>query len=129
LHIADLTRASAVSLLFALLVQAACARHGAEQVVLEQFFNASRLRDRTALQKVSTVVFEPLQQGTVTAFAIKDVAEVEGADGKVTSRQVTVSAPVRLPDDQTAEKTIIVILQRGDGVATAQWMVTGFVVR
>ena len=111
------------------LTAAACARHGAERVVLEQFFNASRLRDRTALQKVSSVVFEPLQQGTVTAFAIKDVADVEGADGKVTSRQVTVSAPVRLPDDRTAEKTIIVILQRGDGVATAQWMVTGFVVR
>ena len=116
-----------LGLCFALM--AACAKHGAEQVVLEQFFNASRLRDRTALQKVSTVVFEPLQQGTVTAFAIKDVADVEGADGKVTSRQVTVSAPVRLPDDQTAEKTIIVILQRGDGVATAQWMVAGFVVR
>jgi hypothetical protein len=115
--------------LFALLVQAACARHGAEQVVLEQFFNASRLRDRTALQKISTVIFEPVQQGTVTAFAIKNVADVEAPDGKVTSRQVTVSAPVRLPNGQTAEKMIIVILQRGDGVATAQWMVTGFVVR
>ena len=100
-----------------------------EQVVLEQFFNASRLRDRTALQKISTVIFEPLQQGTVTAFSIQTVADVEGPNGQVASRQVTVSAPVRLPGGQTAERTIILILQRGDGVATAQWMVTGFVVR
>ena len=108
---------------------AACAKHGAEQVVLEQFFNASRLRDRTALQKISTVIFEPLEQGTVTAFTIRSVADVESPNGRVGSRQVTVSAPVRLPGGQTAEKTIILILQRGDGVATAQWMVTGFFVR
>lgn len=108
---------------------AACAKHGAEQVVLEQFFNASRLRDRTALQKISTVIFEPLEQGTITAFTIKTVADVEGPNGQVSSRQVTVTAPVGLPTGQTAEKTIILILQRGDGVATAQWMVTGFVVR
>ena len=108
---------------------AACVRHGAEQVVLEQFFNLSRLRDRTALQKISTVIFEPAQQGTVTAFTIKSVADVEGPDGKVGSRQVTVVAPVRLPNGQTAEKTILLVLQRGDGVATARWMITGFVVR
>ena len=108
---------------------AACGRHGAEQVVLEQFFNASRLRDRTALQKISTVIFEPLEHGTVTAFTIRSVADVENPNGRVGSRQVTVSAPVRLPGGQTAEKTIIFILQRGDGVVTAQWMVTGFVVR
>jgi NAD dependent epimerase/dehydratase family enzyme len=29
-----------------------CATHGAEQLLLEQFFSASRLRDRTALQRV-----------------------------------------------------------------------------
>ena len=110
-------------------LMAACAKHGAEQVVLEQFFNASRLRDRTALQKISTVIFEPLEQGTVTAFSIRSVADVESPNGRVGSRQVTVSAPVRLPGGQTAEKTIILILQRGDGVATAQWMVTGFFVR
>ena len=116
-----------LGLCFALI--SACAKHGAEQVVLEQFFNASRLRDRTALQKISSVIFEPLQQGTITAFTIKSVADVEGPDGKASSKQVTVSAPVRQPDGQTAEKTIILVLQRGDGVATAQWMVTGFVVR
>ena len=121
-------RAAAVALLLAP-IAAACARHGAEHVVLEQFFNASRLRDRTALQKISTVIFEPLQQGTITAFTIRNVADVEGPNGQVSSRQVTVSAPVRLPTGQTAEKTIILSLQRGDGVATAQWMVTGFVVR
>ena len=112
-----------------MLAAAACARHGAEQVVLDQFFSASQLRDRTALQKISTVVFEPLQQGTVTAFAIKSVTDIESPNGPVASRQVIVSAPVKLPSGQTADKTIIVILERGDGVKTAQWMVTGFLVR
>ena len=83
-----------------LLLTAACARHGAEQVLLDQFFSASRLRDRTALQKISTVILEPLEQGAVTTFTITDVVDVEGPDGLVQSKQVNVSAPVRLPDGE-----------------------------
>ena len=112
-----------------LLLTAACARHGAEQVLLDQFFNASRLRDRTALQKISTVILEPLEQGAVTTFAITNVVDLEGPNGLIQSKQVNVSAPVRLPDGRTAQKTLSVILQRGNGQAAAPWMVTGIVVR
>ena len=112
-----------------LLLTAACARHGAEQVLLDQFFNASRLRDRTALQKISTVILEPLEQGAVTTFTITDVVDLEGPNGLVQSKQVNVSAPVRLPDGRTAQKTLSVVLERGDRQTTAPWIVTGFVVK
>jgi hypothetical protein len=108
---------------------ASCARHGAEQLLLEQFFNASRLRDRTALQRLSTVILEPLEQGTVTRFTITSVVDLEGPDGRVHSKQVTVAAALRMPDGRTADKTLTVVLERGDRQATAQWIVTGFVMR
>ena len=119
---------STLSALLLVLV-AACVRHGAEQLLLEQFFNASRLRDRTALQKISTVILEPREQGAVTTFTITDVVVLEAPNGVVQSKQVNVSAPVRLPDGRTAQKTLSVILQRGNGQAAAPWMVTGIVVR
>ena len=112
-----------------LALTAACARHGAEQVLLDQFFNASRLRDRTALQKISTVILEPLEQGAVTTFAITNVVDLEGPNGLIQSKQVNVSAPVRLPDGRTAQKSLSFVLQRGDRQTTAPWIVTGFVVR
>ena len=108
---------------------AACARHGAEQVLLDQFFNASRLRDRTALQRISTVILEPLEQGAVTTFTITSVVDLEGPNGLIQSKQVNVSAPVRLPDGRTAQKTLSLVLQRGNRQTTAPWIVTGFVVK
>ena len=103
-------------------LMAACAKYGAEQLLLERFFAASRLRDRTALQQVSTVILEPLEQGTVASFTILDAVDLESA-GPVRIRQVTVLAPVRLPDGRTEDRKIILVLQRGD-----RWMVTGFTV-
>ena len=100
---------------------AGCARHGAEEFLLEQFFSASRLRDRTALQQLSTVVFEPREQGTVTSFTITDVTELEAPAGGAPSKQITVEAPVRLPGGETASRRIVLVLQRRD-----RWIVTGF---
>ena len=100
-----------------------CSSHGAEQLLLDQFFSASRLRDRTALQQISTVIFEPLEQGTVSAFTIVNVADLEESSGGVVSKQVTVSASVRLPDGRTETKRILFVLQRRD-----RWIVTGFTV-
>lgn len=111
------------------MLPAACVRHGAEQLLLDQFFNASRLRDRTALQKISTVILEPLEQGAVTTFTIADVVILEAPNGVVRSKQVNLSAPVRLPDGRTVQKTLNVILQRGAQQSAAEWMVTGIVVR
>ena len=100
---------------------AACARP--EQTLLEQFFGGSRLRDTTALQAVSTVTFEPLQQGIVRTFHIAGVAP-EHVEGKTVTKDVTVEAPVILPDGQTVQKTLVITLQhaRGDNA----WRVTGF---
>jgi hypothetical protein len=81
------------------------------------------LRDRSAIQQLSTVLFEPLEQGTVTSFTIADVVELEIVDGRPRSKQVTVYAPVRLPGGETARRRIILVLQRDD-----RWIVTGFTI-
>src|SRR5207248_1357939 len=39
-----------------------------ERSILDEFFAASRLRDKTALAKFSTVTFEPLEQGIVVDY-------------------------------------------------------------
>ena len=105
----------------AVLTQSACGK--LEQPLLEQFFGASRLRDTTALQAVSTVTFEPLQQGIVRTFDITGVTP-ERVDGQMVTKDVTVDAPVMLPDGQTVRKTLIVTLQR-KGDDSSRWMVTG----
>ena len=110
-----------VVLAAAVLTLSACCK--AEQPLLEQFFGASRLRDTTALQGISTVIFEPLQQGIVRTFNITGVTP-ERVDGQIVTKDVTLDAPVILPDGQTIQKTLVVTLQhaRGDNA----WMVTGF---
>jgi hypothetical protein len=96
-----------------------------EQSLLEQFFGASRLRDTTLLQGVSTIIFEPLQQGIVRTFRITGVTP-ERMDGQQTvTKDVTVVAPVILPDGQTVQKTLVVTLQRGSSGDSRRWIVTG----
>ena len=99
-----------------------CAKYGSEQLLLERFFAASRLRDRTAIQQISTVIFEPREQGTVSGFTIVGAIDLETA-GSVRLKQVTVRAPVRLPDGRTESRTIIFALEHRD-----RWIVTGFTV-
>ena len=95
-----------------------------EQPLLEQFFGASRLRDTTALQGVATIIFEPLQQGIVRTFQITGVTP-EQVDGQMVAKDVTVEAPVILPDGQTVRKTLVVTLRRNSGGDSPRWMVTG----
>jgi hypothetical protein len=95
-----------------------------EQSLLEQFFGASRLRDTTALQGVSTVTFEPLQQGIVRTFEITGVT-MERVDGQTAAKDITVVAPVILPDGQTVRKTLVVTMQRNNGGDSRRWIVTG----
>jgi len=108
--------------LAAALVLAGCA--APEQSLLDQFFGASRLRDTTALQAVSTVIFEPLQQGIVRTFRITGVT-AEQANGQTVTKDVTVDAPVILPDGRTLQKTLVVTLQHRRGDESSRWMVTG----
>ena len=48
-----------------------------EQSVLDEFFGASRLRDLTALARISLVVLEPREGGTVGQFTIRSVSGIE----------------------------------------------------
>src|SRR5438128_5869043 len=54
---------------------ASCSR--VEQGVLDRFFEASRLRDRTVLRSIATVAFEPHEQGIIRTFTIVSVSEAE----------------------------------------------------
>ena len=95
-----------------------------ERSLLEEFFGASRLRDTTALQRVSTITFEPLQQGIVRTFEITGVTP-ERVDGQTAAKDITVVAPVILPDGQTVRKTLVVTMQRNNGGDSRRWIVTG----
>lgn len=79
-----------------------------EFALLTQFFSESRLRDLTALQKISTVVFEPTRDGVVTSFEIQTVT-AKGTDAK----DVVIAAPVRRPDGRVENKRFTVTVQRG----------------
>jgi hypothetical protein len=117
-------RTVAVSLMT--LTALACAPY-AERTLLTEFFAASRLRDLTALRKFSSVVFEPASDGIVTSFEISGVTAVRGLDGLAVSEDISIAAPVRLPDGQTVLKTFVVTMARsrtGAQDADSGWMIT-----
>ena len=100
----------------------------AEQALLTQFFAASRLRDLTALQNFATVVFEPAIDGIVTSFDVTRVTATKGSDGQIVAKDVSISAPVRLPDGRTVLKNFVITMQRGlpgsDPNRWGGWMIT-----
>jgi hypothetical protein len=110
------------ALAVAVVILSACGQ--SERLVLEQFFGASRLRDTTALQAVSTVIFEPLQQGIVRTFRITGVT-AERVDGQTTTKDVTVDAAVLLPDGRTVQKALVITLQHARDDDFRRWMVAG----
>jgi len=90
----------------ALVICTACAG-GPERAVIDQFFSASRLRDFTALEKVSNVIFEPRQEGTVLAYDVVSITKT-GTD----TEEVLVNATVRRPSGDTIRKPLLVTLKR-----------------
>jgi hypothetical protein len=94
-----------------------------EQPLLDRFFAASRLRDKTALQQFATVIFEPRDNGIVRTFAITKVAPA--AQDRAAGEQVTVSAIVVQPDGTAARDTLVVTLRKGDGRTGYRWTVVG----
>jgi hypothetical protein len=97
---------------------------GYEQALLAQFFTASRLLDRTALQSVSTVMFDPRTEGTVLRFDVERIGPEDHGE-----KRVTVSARVHLPNGETVPKTLIVTMRRADPAVdtgtTSRWIITG----
>ena len=93
-----------------------------ERTLLTQFFAASRLRDLTALGKISTVVFEPASDGIVTSFEITRVTPARGPDGQVVSKDVSIVAPVKLPAGRSVAKTFVITIRRGlPGSNRSRW--------
>lgn len=121
-----------------------------EEPILARFFGASRLRDRTALGRVATTIFEPRTDGIVRRFEIARVGPLSrrrstSADADVAARslddagpganpdrateleteEIQVTAPVEMPDGATVNKTLDVTLQRAIAAdATGHWIVT-----
>jgi hypothetical protein len=118
--------ARALLLLLALSVTA-CAR-GREHALLTEFFAASRLRDLTALSKLSTVVFEPASDGIVTSFQITAIQATQGPDGHPMAKDVSIVAPVRSPSGETALKAFVITMSRGvpgsDQYRLGTWLIT-----
>ena len=59
-----------------------------EEPLLGEFFNASRLRDRTALQKIATTIFDPARDGIVTGFEHHGRRGAAQAGGRATEGRV-----------------------------------------
>jgi hypothetical protein len=66
-----------------------------ERALVDQFFAASRLRDRTALARFSTVVFEPVIDGMVAEFVVLAVTPERQVDDNRAS-----SESAGVPDDR-----------------------------
>ena len=97
------TRSAVVApLLTAMIAAVMCAM--VEQSLLERFFQASRLRDRTRrVQRIATVIFEPLEARH--RHRLHDhVRRLTSRLSRLTysARQVTVTAPVRLAERSDA---------------------------
>jgi hypothetical protein len=79
---------------------------------------------RRTLRSETQLVDLSVNAGGRTAI---DVAKY---DGEMVSKEVTVLAPVRMPDGQTVQKTLVLTLQRailkGDKEITGRWIVTSF---
>ena len=97
-----------------------------EEPVLAEFFNASRLRDRTALQKMATTIFDPARDGIITDFKVNRV-EAHEAGGRATE-DVSISAPVKPMDGPTVEKQLVVTLEKDAAGSRSgvkgRWIVT-----
>jgi hypothetical protein len=108
-------------LVIACALLAGCSRRP-EQPVLERFFDASRNADRASLASLATVSFDPRADGVVSRFEIVSVTPEEKVGDKIT-KNVTLTAPVMLPDGRVVDKKLAIAMERrGD-----RWMVTGLV--
>jgi hypothetical protein len=105
-------------------------RKTAETALLERFFDASRLRDLTALADFATVVFEPLRDGIVTQFEVVSVQpesrvsfDASSADSAELAAIATLSADPINPENphkpirRLARKDIVIdaLVRTSDG--------------
>jgi hypothetical protein len=94
----------------------------------------TKLRDEGA--QVSKRVYEA-KRGLASATSVAQISVEDSRnpidlgkyDGELVSKDVTISADVKLPTDQTVKKTLVVTMQRavlkGDKDITGRWIITG----
>lgn len=113
------------TLLLASVVLSACGLRP-EGAIVGEFFAQSRLRDKTALQHVATVAFEPQVNGIVQRFEITTVTPEEHD-----TKDVTITAQVKLPDGSLTQKTIVLTMAKtgvkDDPQSQPRWVITGFI--
>jgi hypothetical protein len=95
------------------LLLAACGVLTLEEQLLQRFFEASRLYDTAAVEKVATVMLNPVTDGVVQDFTVTDV------EGNDSTRTVTVAAQLRTSDGRIAATTFIVTLEHRE-----RWLIT-----
>jgi len=121
-----MTRAVVIGVALAAMVSGCGPRP--EEPVLAEFFNASRLRDVTALRKIATTIFDPARDGIITEFKVRSV-EAHDAGGR-SIEDVSISAPVKPMTGPTVEKQLVVTLEKDlTGVRSGvkgHWIVTAF---
>lgn len=96
------------------LLAGACVSTSPEQQLLSRFFAASRVRDRTVLAGMASVVFEPASDGIVQEFQITNIGEEASTSESRVIKLVTIDAQVRSLDGQITPKTLIVTLEKAD---------------
>jgi len=94
----------------------------------------TKFRDEGA--QVSKRVFDAKRslagQTSVAQISVEDPrnpVDLTKYDGELVSKEVTIAADVKLPDGQTAKKTLVVTMERallkGDHDITGRWIITG----
>ena len=78
--------------------------------------SAREVRER-GLATIAPVVAHGLQT--------RQSASYPSSRGGTTTKDVTIAAPVVLPDGQTVQKTLVVTLRRANGENGGRWLVTG----
>lgn len=122
--------------LLGVLFNAGCADAGADHMLLDRFFAASRLLDRTELARFATVVFEPGRDGIVEQFTVVAAAEsrepsaaAAGLDShRSRTRELSLAEPTSLESRPpvsgvtlvTRDVTVAARLRLPDGTVSAR---------
>jgi hypothetical protein len=98
-----------------------------ERELIDQFFTASRLRDRTALARFSTVVFEPRSDGIVEEFVVLGATPARelddrqsGAGVAADERRLVISLSLADPTDPVDLTTLGSVVLEKDVTVTAR---------
>ena len=103
---------------------AACGVLTLEEQLLRRFFEASRLYDMAAVEKVATVVFNPVSDGIVQDFRVAGVVEsgdrrVAAVDVRVRRRQVITEERLQVTIERRAGRWLITGVTRPPASQTA----------